>query len=97
MTGSASRPLRFALAIAAGIFSLFAVDRPSPRNVLLNQAQAEIGRPMTPMSYAGVARRTTRRAAAVGTAATVGTAAAVSASRCSQVVNAYGQIITRCN
>jgi hypothetical protein len=29
-------------------------------------AQAIIGRPLTPMSYAGVARRTTRRAVAVG-------------------------------
>jgi hypothetical protein len=29
-------------------------------------AHAIIGRPLTPMSYAGVARRTTRRAAAYG-------------------------------
>ena len=32
-------------------------------------ACAFIGRPLTPMSYAGVARRTTRRAVAVGVAA----------------------------
>ena len=31
-----------------------------------SEAQARIGRPLTPMSYAGVARRTTRRAVAVG-------------------------------
>src|SRR5688572_2010211 len=31
-------------------------------------ADAVIGRPLTPMSYAGVARRTTRRAVAVGAA-----------------------------
>ena len=33
-------------------------------------ASAIVGRPLTPMSYAGVARRTTRRAAVVGAAAT---------------------------
>jgi hypothetical protein len=40
----------------------------------VDSAQARVGRPLTPMSYAGVARRTTRRAvvggAAVGAAAT---------------------------
>ncbi len=39
-------------------------------------AQAIIGRPLTPMSYAGVARRTVRRTAYVGAAAAYGTAAA---------------------
>jgi hypothetical protein len=29
---------------------------------VISEAQAVIGRPLTPMSYAGVARRTTRRA-----------------------------------
>src|SRR4051812_32605921 len=33
-------------------------------------AEAVIGRPLTPMSYAGVARRTTRRAAVTGSYAT---------------------------
>ncbi len=41
--------------------------------VFVGQAHAIIGRPLTPMSYAGVARRTTRRtvyaAGAVGAAA----------------------------
>ena len=31
---------------------------------LVTEAQARIGRPLTPMSYAGVARRTVRRCAA---------------------------------
>jgi len=31
---------------------------------LMSQAEAVIGRPLTPMSYAGVARRTARRCAA---------------------------------
>ena len=38
---------------------------------LVTQAQAIIGRPLTPMSYAGVARRTTRRGAYYGYGAAV--------------------------
>jgi hypothetical protein len=34
---------------------------------LLNTAAAVVGRPLTPVSYAGVARRTTRRAVAAQT------------------------------
>ena len=34
----------------------------------VSSAEARVGRPLTPMSYAGVARRTTRRAVAVGAA-----------------------------
>ena len=37
-----------------------------PHSSLVSSAEARIGRPLTPMSYAGVARRTTRRAVAVG-------------------------------
>lgn len=45
------------------------------------QAQAIIGRPLTPMSYAGVARRTTRRTVAVAsTSAVVVTESAAAAS-----------------
>jgi len=58
------------------------------------EAQARVGRPLTPMSYAGVARRTTRRAVAVGAAA--GAAGAYYGSSCAQVVDAYGQVVTRC-
>jgi len=36
---------------------------------LVTEAQAIIGRPLTPMSYAGVARRTVRRGAVYGAAA----------------------------
>jgi len=35
---------------------------------LVREAQAVVGRPMTPVSYAGVARRTTRRTVAVSAA-----------------------------
>jgi hypothetical protein len=50
------------------------------------------------MSYAGVARRTTRRGVAYGAAA--GAAAAgtyyYATPGCQQVVNSYGQIVYRC-
>jgi hypothetical protein len=50
-------------------------------NHLIPQAEARIGRPLTPVSYAGVARRTTRRVVYTGAAAT--TAAATSAAAAS--------------
>ena len=62
-------------------------------NGVFSEAQARVGRPLTPMSYAGVARRTTRRAVAVGAA---GAAGAYYGSSCVQVVDAYGQVVTRC-
>jgi hypothetical protein len=61
---------------------------------VLSEAEARVGRPLTPMSYAGVARRTTRRAVAVGAAA--GAAGAYYGSSCAQVVDAYGRVVTRC-
>lgn len=42
--------------------------------LLIGSAHAIIGRPLTPFSFAGVARRTTRRAVAFGGAAAVGAA-----------------------
>jgi hypothetical protein len=64
---------------------------------LVSAAEARIGRPLTPMSYAGVARRTTRRAV-YGTAAAAAAGATYYATRpgCVQVTNAYGQVVTRC-
>lgn len=64
------------------------------KNGVFSEAQARVGRPLTPMSYAGVARRTTRRAVAVGAAA--GAAGAYYGSSCVQVVDAYGRVTTRC-
>jgi hypothetical protein len=61
---------------------------------LVSASEARVGRPLTPMSYAGVARRTTRRAV-YGTAA-VAAGAYVASPGCVQVTNAYGQVITRC-
>ena len=64
----------------------------------VSSAEARVGRPLTPMSYAGVARRTTRRAVAVGAAGVAGAAAygAYAAPGCVQVADAYGRIVTQC-
>jgi len=80
-----------AAAFSAGMFwnGETAVD-----NGLVTSAEARVGRPLTPMSYAGVARRTTRRAVAVGAGAAA--AGAYYGSGCVQVVDAYGQVVTRC-
>ena len=78
----------------------------------MSSAEAIIGRPLTPFSYAGVARRTTRRAVGVGVAAgavyggavyggavygaPVVVAPPVVAPSCVQAVDPYGRIYTRC-
>ena len=68
------------------------------RQGLVSSSEARIGRPLTPMSYAGVARRTTRRAVygTAAAAAAVGATVYATTPGCAQVVNAYGQVITRC-
>jgi hypothetical protein len=73
---------RFVLAMGATALAGLAGDLAC---VAVSPAHAVVGMPATPVSYAGVARRTTRRevaatgavAAPVATAAVVGTAAAV--------------------
>ena len=84
-----------AIALAGGLFwnGETAVDKG-----LVTAAEARIGRPLTPMSYAGVARRTTRRAVAVGAGAAAAGAAAGAyyGSGCVQAVDAYGRVVTRC-
>ena len=78
------------LAAAVGGLVMFANDSSSSNSKsFVQSAEARVGRPLTPVSYAGVARRTTRRAVAVG-AATTG------AARCTSVINAYGQAVRRC-
>ena len=57
---------RIGIFLLAGIISTFALelgDRRSTRGVhgLISSAEAIVGRPLTPVSVAGVARRTTRR------------------------------------
>lgn len=81
-------------AVAAFAGGLFWNGETAIDNGLVSSAEARIGRPLTPMSYAGVARRTTRRAVAVGAGAAA--AGAYYGSGCVQVVDAYGQVVTRC-
>ena len=85
MTRAQQNLKRITLATVVGLGCLFVNEefRLTKTDSLMTRAQARIGRPLTPMSYAGVARR---RAVAVGAAAT----------SCVQVVDAYGRIVTRC-
>ena len=101
MTRMKIRFLHIALATTAGVGGLFVSEKISltkPAS-LVTEANARIGRPLTPMSYAGVARRTTRRAVAVGAVAAGAYGAypyGAYGSRCVQVVGAYGGMVTRC-
>jgi hypothetical protein len=87
------------LAITAVAFSggLFWSGSGNIDGGFVSKAEARIGRPLTPMSYAGVARRTTRRAV-VGAAVVGGAVAAgaYAAPACGQVVDAYGRVYTQC-
>ena len=98
-----------ALAAIAGFACLFISEKASliAPGSLVTSAQAIIGRPLTPMSYAGVARRS---AVGVGVGVGVGVAVGAAVARpvvvvpapvvvapvCAQVVNVYGQITTVC-
>ena len=89
------------LATAAAICAFSASDGPSHQPGFVSRAEAIFGRPLTPLSYAGVARRTTRRALAYGAAGAAVVGAPVGAyayppGGCVQVVDAYGRVITRC-
>lgn len=100
MKSTASTVLKATFAAGALLVGLLAND---PTTVTgqsgwVSRADAIIGRPLTPLSYAGVARRTTRRAVVAGAA--VGAAAAsapvVVAPTCVQAVDAYGRLYWRC-
>jgi hypothetical protein len=95
--------LRTALATIVGVGCLFVSEKAAlmKPGSLVTEAHAIIGRPLTPMSYAGVARRTTARAVTYGAygaavAHPVYAAPVYGAPVCRQVVNAYGQIVTVC-
>jgi hypothetical protein len=89
MTHVARIVARLSIVTVAGFVGLFwnGDIQLSQQSALVSSADARVGRPATPVSYAGVARRTTRRAVAVGAAA---------ATTCAQVVNSYGQIVRVC-
>jgi hypothetical protein len=91
--------MHFALALLAGGAALHWGGGSELSGALIGQAEARVGRPATPMSYAGVARRTTRRSVAYGAAAGAAVAGSYSyyaTPGCQQVVNSYGQIVYRC-
>lgn len=92
MTKVTSRTLQATFAALAGL-GFFMVDDVSPMTsgLFVTEAHAIIGRPATPMSYAGVARRTTRRAYGAAVAP-----AYRAPGGCVQVVDAYGRMITQC-
>jgi hypothetical protein len=99
MTPTDKKVLGLSLATAAGFVILFGADKVAPPrlDVLVTTAEARIGRPLTPMSYAGVARRTVRRGAYVaGAAAAAGAAGAYYRSGCYQAADAYGRVHTVC-
>jgi hypothetical protein len=91
---SSRKVIMLAAALAAFAAGLFCSVGNIVRNGMFSEAEARVGRPLTPMSYAGVARRTTRRAVAAGAA--VGAAGAYYGSSCVQVADAYGRVTTRC-
>jgi len=99
MTNVTSRTLQATIAAIAGL-GLFMVDDVSPTTsgLFATKAHAIIGRPATPMSYAGVARRTTRRAygAAAYGAPVVAAPAYAAPGGCVQVVDVYGRLVTQC-
>jgi hypothetical protein len=93
----------------AGVALLWNGNLPTnTRSSFVSSADAIIGRPLTPLSYAGVARRTTARAYGYGAAGAVYGGAVygapvvvvappvVVAPSCVQAVDPYGRIYTRC-
>ena len=96
MSSVARKPLQIGLAILMGGCALMANESfvAMRTGSVVSQAEARIGRPLTPMSYAGVARRTTRRAVAVGAAGAY--AAPLYAPACYEAVDAYGRVYTQC-
>ena len=57
MTVTNVRVLRIALVALVGVGGLFVSEKISQQGSFVTSAHAIIGRPLTPMSYAGVARR----------------------------------------
>ena len=102
MTRISSTMIRLSIAAVVGGAALFwnGDVRFDSQSSLVSSAEARIGRPLTPMSYAGVARRTTRRAVAVGAAAGVAAGAVYAAPSVGcvqrQVTDVYGRIVTVC-
>lgn len=69
---------------------------PSTVSDLTSSAQARVGRPLTPVSYAGVARRTTRRAVYSGAVYAPAPVVVAPPPACVTVVDSYGRTVSRC-
>lgn len=88
-------------ALATFSVAFLAADNNSATG-LVSVAEARVGRPLTPMSYAGVARRHTRRAVAAGAVAGGayyygrGYYPYANSYGCSRVVGPYGRVVTCC-
>jgi hypothetical protein len=97
MTVSPSKLIIVVAAVTSFMGGLLWSGQPTIDGAFTSAAEARIGRPLTPMSYAGVARRTTRRAVVYGGAAVAAAAGAYAVTPgCRQVVDAYGRVYTRC-
>ena len=84
----AAKLTRCFLVLAVGVTALASDEFIAARNwTFFSHAYAVRGHPATPLSYAGVARRTTRRAYGAGAASGTG---------CVRVADAYGRMVTRC-
>jgi hypothetical protein len=56
------KTMLWAIAILTTVFmTVLLTESPFNNGLLVKDAEAIVGRPLTPISYAGVARRTTRR------------------------------------
>jgi len=101
MTGSKSKLLKIALGTSVAILCLSVSEQASftRGGTFMTSAEALIGAPLTPLSYAGVARRTTRRAVVGGAivgGAVAGAAVVAVPPPCVQAVDVYGRIYNRC-
>jgi hypothetical protein len=65
---SIKRTFLVAAVVACGVTGSVGWSQNDGLSLSLNSAQARVGRPLTPVSVAGVARRTTRRAVVGGVA-----------------------------
>ena len=91
---STLKPIAFGLSLPLLMLADLSTDAPTGLT-FPPEAAAIIGRPLTPMSYAGVARRTTRRVVAVeATAATSYTASQQAATAQQQAATAQQQATT---
>jgi hypothetical protein len=78
----------WSLAVAVGAAAMSMGKLPMTEDgPVFTRAQAVVGRPATPLSYSGAARRTTRRSYAAG---------AGSGRQCTRVADGYGRMVTRC-